>query len=229
MAEIIKINDNTFRIEDDFVRLFLLEGKERAALIDSGVNCPNAKEIAESLTDKPVILINTHGDGDHTSGTAAFNEIYMHPYDYMGCDINNKFPNTLLHEIDDNDRIDLGGRPLRIIHIPGHTKGSIAILDINNRVLLSGDSVQKGHIYMFGSHRNPEQFEMSLEKLIAIKGEYDVIHASHDEYKLPNDHAEKVKEAWGKVRRGEALYEEANLFGNTVKSYTLEACGFFME
>ena len=39
------------------------------------------------------------------------------------------------------DIIDLGDRPLKIIDIPGHTPGSIAILDVKNRVLISGDSV----------------------------------------------------------------------------------------
>ena len=45
--EIIKINANTYRIEDDFVRMFLLEGTEKALLIDTGMTTANAKEIAE--------------------------------------------------------------------------------------------------------------------------------------------------------------------------------------
>jgi hydroxyacylglutathione hydrolase len=42
--------------------------------------------------------------------------------------------------VEDNDIIDLGNRPIKIISIPGHTPGSIAVLDINNRVLIGGDS-----------------------------------------------------------------------------------------
>jgi hypothetical protein len=34
-----------------------------AVMIDSGANCPNALELAKELTNKPVMLINTHGDG----------------------------------------------------------------------------------------------------------------------------------------------------------------------
>ena len=51
MAEIIEINDNTWRFEDDSVRFFLLCGNERAALVDTGMNTPNAREMAEKLTD----------------------------------------------------------------------------------------------------------------------------------------------------------------------------------
>ena len=61
MIEEIKIDANTYRFEDGFVRFFLLEGSDKAVLIDSGMNCPNAFDIAQNLTDKPVILINTHG------------------------------------------------------------------------------------------------------------------------------------------------------------------------
>ncbi|MCR5104265.1 MAG: MBL fold metallo-hydrolase, partial [Eubacterium sp.] len=61
MAEVFKINETTWRIEDGGVRFFLFCGTERAALIDTGMNTPDAKEIAEGLTNLPLILINTHG------------------------------------------------------------------------------------------------------------------------------------------------------------------------
>ena len=78
-CEIIKINENTWRMEDGMVRFFLLAGTERALLIDSGMMTHDAKDIAESLTTLPVSLLNTHTDGDHTGSNAQFAEIYMHP------------------------------------------------------------------------------------------------------------------------------------------------------
>ena len=61
MAEIIQIDANTWRLEDGFVRFFLLVGDDMAALIDSGADCPDAANITKTLTDKPIMLINTHG------------------------------------------------------------------------------------------------------------------------------------------------------------------------
>ena len=229
MAEFIQINENTWRLEDGFVRCFLLEGSEKAVLIDSGMNCANAGELAREITDKPVMLLNTHGDVDHISGTGGFPEIYMHPADYECCGIKEKFPSVRLAGILDEEVIDLGNRPLKMIHIPGHTKGSLAILDVNMRVLIAGDSVQKGHIFMFGPNREPEKFEASLDKLISIKNEYDFVYASHDEFCLPSDYVEKVKLAWQQVRSGKVSYEEADMFGNKIKSYTTESCGFYVE
>ena len=229
MTDIIQIDSDTWRFEDGHVRFFLLEGDKKAALIDSGISCPDAADMAKTVTDKPLMLINTHGDGDHTSGTGGFSEIRIHPLDYVHCGIGSKFPGTKLVEINDGDIIDLGNRPLRIIFIPGHTKGSIAILDVNKRVLYSGDTVQKGHIYMFGEKREPSQYEGSLDKLAALKNEYDCIYASHDEYLVPNDYAKKVKSVWLKVRGGEIPYEEIVLHGYRVKSFTNKTCGFYTD
>lgn len=53
MKEVIKINENTWRIEDDGVRFYLLSGSEKAALIDTGMNSPDARQIAEGLTNLP--------------------------------------------------------------------------------------------------------------------------------------------------------------------------------
>ncbi len=79
MAEIIKINENTWRIEDGMVRFFVLEGDRKALLIDSGMNTPDAAELARSVTAKPLEMLNTHADRDHVSGNGAFAECYMSP------------------------------------------------------------------------------------------------------------------------------------------------------
>lgn len=228
MAEAIQIDKNTWRFEDGFVRFFLLEGNDKAVMIDSGMNCLDAMALAKKITDKPLMLLNTHGDVDHVSGTGSFSQIYMHRFDFEDCGIASKFPDTALAPIDDGDIIDPGNRPLKIIHIPGHTKGSVAILDVSRRVLYSGDSVQKGYIFMFGPQREPEKYEASLDKLIALKSDYDFIYASHDEFSLSGDYAQKVKSAWQSVRAGEVPFEYADMFGNKIKSYTTKDCGFFM-
>ncbi len=77
--EVVRIDDATWRIEDGMVRCYLLAGAEKALLIDTGMTLQNARAIAEGLTDKPVELLNTHGDPDHIAGNAAFPRFYMHP------------------------------------------------------------------------------------------------------------------------------------------------------
>ncbi len=52
------------------------------------MNVPDAKKLAEELTDLPLILINTHADPDHISGNDGFDEIYaMHGSFPVKCDL----------------------------------------------------------------------------------------------------------------------------------------------
>lgn len=229
MAEIVQMDSNTWRIEDGFVRFFLLAGTTKAVMIDSGVNCPEAKKLAESLTDLPIMLLNTHGDGDHVSATGSFNEIYIGKEDYYNCGIDARFPDTKLCEVNDGEVFDLGGRHIRIISIPGHTAGSVAVLDVEKRVLYAGDSVQKGFVFMFGDKRTPGEYGKSLEKLVAMEADYDSIIASHDEPILQSDYASKVLCSWNKVMSGDVPGEEQEMFGTRIKVYKTENCGFYCD
>ena len=92
MAEIIKIGENTWSFEDGFVRFFLLAGDEKAVMIDSGMNCPDALEQAKALIDTPIMLLKTHGDGDHTSATSSFSEIYIPDQFVAGFQFNGDHP-----------------------------------------------------------------------------------------------------------------------------------------
>ena len=75
--QVIQIDSNTWRIEEERVRFFLLTGTERALLIDSGMQVKNAREIAEGLTKLPVSLLITHGDKDHVGSNEEFPVFYM--------------------------------------------------------------------------------------------------------------------------------------------------------
>lgn len=143
--EIIKMAEDTWRIEEESVRFFLLAGQERALLIDSGMETHDAKEIAQELVRLPVGLLNTHADRDHVGSNGEFETFYMHPAEASNY-YNTQKKTGAFTPIEDGDVIDLGGRKLEIVAIPGHTPGSVAVLDIGNRVLYSGDTVQDGSI-----------------------------------------------------------------------------------
>lgn len=182
-CEVIRINDNTWRMEDGGVRFFLLAGAERALLIDSGMNVGNARDIAAGLTDLPVELLNTHADRDHVGSNGQFPAFYMHPAEEahyrQGGGQGEIIP------IRDGDVLDLGGRKLEIIHLPGHTLGSVAILDGQTRALISGDPIQDGRIFMFGAHRNLRDYADSLERLERRSADFDEIWPSHASFPAP--------------------------------------------
>ena len=227
MAEVFKINETTWRIEDGGVRFFLFCGTEQAALIDTGMNTPDAKEIAESLTNLPLILINTHGDPDHISGNVLFADFYMCPNEEDNYRAHNGKGNIIpIHE---GDVIDLGERPLLIIEIPGHTPGSIAILDQNNRILVSGDSVQDGNIFMFGEFRNIDAYVESLKHLTNYDGQYDEIYPMHGSFPVKSDLIPKLITGAEEIRAGKASGNIVNIFGNEVCLYKFPYAGFLCE
>lgn len=222
-----KINPNTWCLNDGFVRGYLLCGREKAVLIDTCASAPDAKKLAESVTDLPVILVNTHGDGDHIAGNAVFRQFYMHPADYANCNVAARCPDSTLVPLADGDVIDAGGRPLEIIAIPGHTYGSVAILDRDARILYSGDSVQDGHIYMFGDHRQPEAFAASLDKLAAAMDRFDAVRPAHGTPELPAQIVCTVRDAWNSVLAGSVPSHPEALHGRTVQTYEADGCGFY--
>jgi len=227
MAETIKINENTYRIEDGEVRFLLFCGTEKAALIDTGMNTPDAKEIAEGLTDLPIILINTHADPDHISGNSAFDEFYMNPAEEGN--YREHGGKGKIIPVSEDDEIDLGERNLRIIEIPGHTPGSIAILDEKNRILVSGDTVQDGRIFMFGERRNMESFIDSLRHLKEFEGQYDDIYSMHGSFPVKPDLIDRLIDGATEIQNGTAEGSTVNLFGMDVCYYKFPYAGFLCD
>ena len=173
----VRLNADTWRYEDGGVRFFLLCGETRAALIDTGMNAPGARALAEALTPLPLILVNTHADPDHISGNGAFESFYMSPAEEENYRAHGG--RGTLQPVREGDAIELGGRTLRVIDIPGHTPGSIALLDEKYRVLYAGDSVQNGNIFMFGARRDIKAYAASLAHLSEYAGAFDVVYPCH--------------------------------------------------
>ena len=174
----IRIDEHTWSIEDGFVRCFLIEGKNKALLVDSGFSGENPITIAERLTQLPLELINTHADADHIAGNRYFPYAIMHPaeaanYYNIGNGTGKIIP------VEDRDIIDLGERKLDVVLIPGHTPGSIALLDCSNGMLFSGDSVQNGNIHMFGPMRDMHAYILSLMKLEGYIKHINKVYPAH--------------------------------------------------
>lgn len=65
------------------VNAFLVEGEERAALIDTGCGIGNLAEAVRELTSKPLVILITHGHFDHDGGVTQFPgvKVYLNPKD----------------------------------------------------------------------------------------------------------------------------------------------------
>ena len=190
--QIIKLYENTWMIEDMGVRIFILAGNEKALVIDTGMTGLPICDIVRHVTDLPVVLLNTHADPDHIAGNDAFVEFYMHPSEaIIYHNIHHRKGRML--PVFDGDVIDLGGRNVQVIHVPGHTPGSITVLDGKQRCLIGGDPIQEdGDIFMFGMHRDMEAYIAGLERLWKRESEFDYIYPSHAKVKVDKDIIHKL-------------------------------------
>ncbi|MBR2740404.1 MAG: MBL fold metallo-hydrolase [Oscillospiraceae bacterium] len=225
--ETVKINERTWRIEDSGVRVFLLAGDEKALLIDTGMNLPDAAEIARELTDLPLELLNTHADRDHISGNSSFDSFYMSPNE----EANYRSAGGMgtIIPVSQGDTIDLGGRVLEIVDLPGHTPGSIAVIDPECRALISGDPIQDGRIFMFGKYRDLNKYVGSLKALSAFDGRYDEIWPSHGSFPVSPSIVSELITAAESILAGSAEGKKADLFGNTITEYTTPPAVFLCD
>ncbi|GAB6989900.1 hypothetical protein JCM16418A_19500 [Paenibacillus pini] len=151
------------------VHSFLLVGKEKAVLIDTGLGIDNIKRITDELTHLPIVVFTTHVHTDHIGCHGEFEEIYVHEGDSdwlingikglsieqirkdISRDITIPTPETFNPDtykpfqgvptgfLQDGDVIDLGNRKLVIYHTPGHSPGHISLFDNKSGYLFTGD------------------------------------------------------------------------------------------
>ena len=129
--------------------VYILEGEDRALLIDAGVYMPTLDKVAAQLTGKPVTLALTHGHGDHVGSARLFPEVWLHAADTALLRSNLPDYQGEIKLLSDGDVIDLGGRQIEVLHTPGHTFGSITFFDKTNHYGFSGDAFGSTNLLLF--------------------------------------------------------------------------------
>lgn len=150
---ITRIGENIYHILDPGdASFYVVEGTRQAAVIDTGIT-PGEKitPVIRSLTDKPLILVLTHAHVDHFHHMDEFDTVYMShrelslPEEFLRDMMAGK--DLALHatrDVHTGDLIDLGGNELEICEVPGHTPGSIVVLERKGQHLFTGDAIGSG-------------------------------------------------------------------------------------
>lgn len=197
-----QLKENVWAVEQGMVRSFLIVGSEKALLFDTGAADINLPELIASVTSLPVTLVLSHSDGDHTAALAYFPEACLHPAEeaHLREDFRGQLP--ALRYVQEGDVFDLGGVKLEVIHNPGHTPGSISLLDREQKALYSGDTVSYGPVFLFGGHRDPAQYEASLVKLQGMKDAFDAVYPCHNTCPVSSDTVDELLACVRGIRDG---------------------------
>jgi len=153
MAEIIPILSNSF----DANAYLVID--EKIALIDTGAGMDERiiREIREKVEPNKIeLVINTHGHADHCGGNGFFKNatVLAHSKDIL--EMRNgrlygtyhlrgeKTPTRVDQGLEEGELIGLGQYSLKVLHTPGHTQGSICLLEEGEGALFSGDTLFSG-------------------------------------------------------------------------------------
>jgi hydroxyacylglutathione hydrolase len=152
--------------------LYLVEGTDKAVLIDAGTNIKDLDKIVATITKKPIMLVATHVHSDHTgSSIDCFPEIYINTGDKIL--IPQVMPNYkgTVKYLKDGEEIDLGGRKLEVVFTPAHTPGSTTFIDKDAAYGFSGDSFGSGNLLL---SMDFSTLIATCEKMSAIMQKYGI-------------------------------------------------------
>ncbi len=185
-ARLIPINDRVTLIDDaGESTCYLICGDDRALLVDSVNGEEDLMAVVRTITDLPVIVVNTHGHPDHIGSSKYFGEVYLAPED---ADLAATFiaergdaaEFPAFRPVHAGDVFDLGGVQLEAVDLRGHTAGSIGLLDKGDRILYTGDAINT-HLWMQLDHSLPlKALQGSLTALLRDHGgDFDHILHGH--------------------------------------------------
>jgi glyoxylase-like metal-dependent hydrolase (beta-lactamase superfamily II) len=187
--------------------MWLIRGRDRDLLLDTGLGLRPLKQEISVLRERPVVAVSTHCHFDHIGSAHEFDVRLGHRSEadvHADPDLDRTCarawiagelltalpcagyrlsqykitPAPLTGHLDDGDVLDTGDRVLHVLHLPGHSPGSIALYERATRTLFSGDAIYDGLLIDNAWHSDPEAYRESLLRLRELPVE--TVHAGHE-------------------------------------------------
>lgn len=211
--------------------MYLVEGEEKAVLIDTCLGVGHLREFVENLTEKQITVLLTHGHVDHALGAPEFEEVYMNPADnkvyesmspleerigYIKANLGGQLPEFAeddyvqpapadFKELKDGQIFDLGGVHIEVYALPGHTHGTMVMLVPEEKALILGDACNNATFLFDENSLSVHEYK---ENLIRVKekleGRYDTTYLCHHVMTASKDMLAHVIEVCDEILEGKA-------------------------
>lgn len=240
---IISLDEQTWRIEEfndnNHVYMYLLEGSEKAILLDAGFGTIKLDKVVRSITELPVEVVLTHGHVDHIGGTGFFEKVFLHKADkevyrlhcgerceeiFLGGEKRILPPKEEVYLIEEDFCWDLGGRMLKVISAFGHTKGSICIWDESRKWLFTGDTCCQGHVLLNLAYAtNVEIYLDTIKNLLKIP--FETTWPAHHTLPVGKDILQEFEEAARLLMQGKAESKVINHVNRKAREFCWKRIG----
>lgn len=258
---------HVYRMEDGVFALYepsnfqeviswLIVGRTRALLFDTGMGMSRIAEVVRELTPLPVTVVNSHSHYDHVGGNAEFRDVRLRATDFTRAnadgiphadvavevrpdafcarDLRVPFdtaayairPFRMTGTLRDGERFDLGGRTLEVLTVPGHTPDAIALLDRARGHLFTGDTYYPGPIWLYFPGTDLAAYDASMARLAALAPSLTRVFPAHNFPVASPTVLPKVLAAFRQVRAGTARRETR---GDGLVEYPFDGFAFLMR
>lgn len=216
---------------------FLIVGEARALLFDTGTGIGDIRAVVEKLTDQPIIVMNSANQYDHVGGNHQFDNIIgvanafaqsrtkglpnsevskyvsdawfrpdMKPAENITETYSIK-PYKFDSFIMDKQMIDLGGRTLEVLLVPGQSPDAAALLDRANGQLFIGEAFYLAPLYGHLKGSSMAQYSETATRLAALAPEVSDLMTSHNIPIVPADYLVDLKKAFDAIESGQTPYK----------------------
>ena len=188
---------NTFVFNQMKVNTYVLwNSRGDCVLIDPGCITEEEQKILTDFIDtkklKPLAILLTHGHFDHAAGVSFLKDKYgcecwIHPDDLKelgqvdevaqiyGLKVKHKI--SAEHFFYDESELSFGKIHLKVLHLPGHTWGSVAFFESQNNYLFAGDTLIKGSLGF--SNSGYKELMVQLKRYIYPLPDKTIIFCGH--------------------------------------------------
>jgi glyoxylase-like metal-dependent hydrolase (beta-lactamase superfamily II) len=240
-------------LHNEDVRSYLVAGAERAMLIDTGMGTGDIRKIVESITDLPVIVVNSHSHWDHIGGNRQFDSVAIHAAEadrlsspLLSLELQQACapehlrgplppgvtrqalfipPTTPSMLLHGSERFELGNRTFEAIHLPGHAPGLLAFLDRESGTLISTDVVYPGPLYAQSEDSDIVVYLASLDRLVELMPGINEIFPSHCGDTMPPAMIRSMRDAMADVTEGRSPEE----IDDDKATHWFEGFGIYVE